>query len=887
MRMATGFPRLEAPPGTPGSGLDAAAAGVLRAFLEGHAAASATAFDRGTPAAVLVRLRAAAVADVLRHAWRACVGEAGGCALFAVGGFGRGVLFPHSDVDVLVLATAPVLASHARRFEGFFAGLWDIGLAPGHAVRTPADCHRLAAADASVFTSLLDARLLTGDRRCAAALAALRGDPRVWPPRAFLAAKRDEQARRHARFGGTAYQLEPNLKEGPGGLRTLDLMRWLGRRILGEGGLGPAVAAGVIEAGEAAALREAAAVLARDRFALHLEAGRAEERLLFDHQRSIAARLGYRDEHATNLGVEQFMQDYYRAATTVERMGNQVLERLDEYLEPPDPAVQPVAGGFQLRGGRLEPGAADLFLDRPAAIVEIFDRLLDLPHARGLSAAAHRGLQEALGRHGAGLARNREVLAAFRALLQRGAAAVTALAAMNRHGVLAAVLPPFGRIIGRMQYDLFHAYTVDEHTMQVLRNVAGFADPASEARFPMAPAIFAELEKPDLLLLAALFHDIAKGRGGDHSVLGEAEARSFGQRLGLAEAETDLVAWLVRHHLLMSATAQRQDITDPDVVHRFAVAVADRERLDHLYLLTIADIAGTNPGLWNDWKARLLADLHVAARFALRSGLERPPHAGTRMAEARARSLALLGAGGVGVDEAGALLARFPVRAFLRLRPEQLAAQARAIAAAPAGPVVHVSNRPGRGSSELFVHAPDRDGLFAAITATLDRLGCSIVSARLFVSGGQVFDTFELLDGATAAPLEAAAIRALEHHLREQLAAAPDSAREPVRRGLPRRLRHFQRPPQLQFSDAGAATQLALVCSDRPGVLAEVAQALRQARVRVHDARIATFGERVEDFFLLTDEADRPLDAAAQQRLAAILRRALEDPGYPEHNKEP
>jgi len=811
---------------------------------------------------------------VVAHVWYACIGEAAGCLLLAVGGFGRGLLFPHSDVDLLVLGSADAIARQARALEAFFTCLWDIGLKPGQAVRTPQECRSLAQADVSVFTSLLDGRALAGETGLEPAFAAIRDDTALWPPPEFLAAKRAEQATRHARFNDTAYNLEPNLKDGPGGLRTLDLMRWLGRRIAGAGDFTSMVACGLIDATEQHALERAQATLRRYRFALHLASGRAEERLLFDYQRLLAAGFGYVDEHATNLAVEQFMQAYYRAATIVERLGTQVAERCSEQLEPDPGPARSIDRDFVARGARIEPRDPVLFRRRPRAIVDLFAVQLDHPELRGLSAETMRRLQRALARHRGEFADDPHVLAAFLALLRRRAPAVEALARMNRHGVLAAILPPFRRVVGRMQYDLFHVYTVDEHTLRVLRNVARFAQP--DTAFPHADETFAGLDKPELLLIAALFHDIAKGRGGDHSALGEEEARAFCAKLDLSAADTDLVAWLVRWHLLMSVTAQRQDITDADVVHAFAVQVGDRERLDHLYLLTIADIAGTNPRLWNDWKARLLADLHTAARYVLRAGLGRPPHADARAAECRRDTLAQLRDGGMAPARATALLDALPAAGFRRCRPAQLAQQVRALEhAGLADVVVAVDARTGRGGSEVFVCAPDRDGLFAAIAATLDRLGLTVVGARLLRGAdGRVFDTFEVLDAQSSDAVGAKRALAIASDLRRVLASA-QLAPAPARRGLPRRLRHFQRPPQIAFTRAGDATQLALVCSDRPGLLAQVALAFREAGVRVHDARIATFGERVEDFFVLSDQNDAPLEDSRREALRAILCRSL------------
>jgi [protein-PII] uridylyltransferase len=860
-------PRL--PVALPRSGVSPQARGALKQLLGDIARSLATAFRDGADATVLARRRGDAVQSVVAHVWMACLGEVAGTTLFAVGGFGRGLLFPYSDVDLLALVEAPEPA-RLRALEQFFTTLWDIGLKVGHAVRDPVQCRVLAEQDATVFTSLLDARRLAGDPALDARLRAIVDDPALWPPKAYLAVRLAERDVRHARYDDTAYNLEPNLKDGPGGLRTLDSLRWLGRRLARTDDLSDMVAEGLLDPAELATLEQSEATLRRYRYALHLEAARPEERLLFDYQRALAARLGFEDEHEKNLGVEQFMQGYYRAASQVERLGVQVAERFEEMLEPEGQAV-PVGTDFLRYGPRLAARDPELFLRRPAALVEIFVARMDQPGVLGFSADTMRRIHQATAQHGDALADDREVLAAFLQLLRRGAPAVEALWRMNRHGLLAAILPAFGRVFGRMQYDLFHVYTVDEHTLRVLRNVARFADPAASQEFPLGCEIWPKLPQPEILLLAALFHDIAKGRGGDHSIHGEEDARVFCTRLGMPSADVERIAWLVRWHLLMSTTAQRQDITDPDVVNRFAAMVGDRERLGQLYLLTIADIIGTSPRLWNGWKDRLLSDLYTATRYALRSDVELPRDATARVRECKELALALLLNDGFAEAEVVRAWDDFPQLSFMRHRPEQIAWQSAAILrAGGAVPLVAVHPLSIRGSTELFVYAPDRDGLFATVTAVLDRLRFSVLESRILSSPtGLALDTFLLLEADSQQPASAARARELQQRL--QRALAQSVGVQPSRRGMSRHQRHFQVAPQISFHEAGDRTQLALIGTDRPGLLAAVAQVMLDAGVRVHDARIATFGERVEDFFQLTDRNDTALDDAQKDRLLHAL----------------
>lgn len=856
----------------PRSGVAGEARRALQSWLGDLDRALAQAFAEGMAAGELTALRSAAIDNLLGHVSIACLGEARGVALFATGGYGRGRLFPQSDVDLLILVDH-VEPGRGRALEQFLATLWDIGLKIGSAVRDAAQCRELAVADLSVFTSLMDARWIAGDASMATVVESILTAPEIWPARAYLAARMVERDARHARFDDTTYQLEPNLKDGPGGLRTLDALRWMARRLLGESGFEGLVGRGWLDPSERDTLLQSEATLWRIRYALHLEAGRPEERLLFDYQRALARRLGFQDEHSSNLGVEQFMQSYFQAATQVERLGVQLTERFDELFDDPDDR-QRLTPDFESRAGRLTLIDPELFIRRPQALIEIFVVRQTWPQVVGLAAETMRRIHQAIAHHGEALAGCPAVLAALMALLRQGPTAVDVLWRMNRFGLLTAILPPLGRVFGRMQYDLFHVYTVDEHTMRVLRNVARFAEPAAAQDFPLAHQLVTRLAKPELLLLAALFHDIAKGRGGDHSVLGEMDAREFCRLAGLEAEDADLVAWLVRWHLLMSATAQRQDITDPQVVQRFANEVMDWERLDHLYLLTVADIIGTSARLWNSWKDRLLRDLYTSAHYVLRSDSEATPHASVRVQSAREQALDRLQSEGLDPASITAVWKDFPAASFLRHKLPQICQQTRAILARDgATPVVDVQPLSVRGCTDLFVYAEDRPGLFAAITAVLDRRRFTVLEARILNSPrGLALDTFLLLDADTQAPAtmeRAAELRAaIEQALRQ-----PASAK-PAQRNLSRHQKYFQSPPRIAFSSMGRLTQLALVCSDRPGLLAAVAQAFEEAGVNVHDARIATFGERVEDFFLVSGRDQAALDLATQESLLhAVLAR--------------
>ncbi len=851
---------------------DAGWAATARAALARDDAAFAARFDAGEDIDRLLAARARAVDQWVRQAWERCIGpEPTDLGLFAIGGYGRGELFPHSDIDLLVLAEPAAQQAQHDALARLFALLWDAGLPVGHAVRSAAECTEAAAADITVLTAMLEARALQTNAAEIARLQDAVSPQRVWPPRDYFLAKRAEQRERHARFDDTADNLEPNLKDGPGGLRDVQTLHWMALRVLGARGLEPLVALGQFGADEYATLERQRRELSRLRWGLHLVAGRREERLRFDYQKALAARLGHTGD-AGNLAVEQMMQGFYRSAALVLRINERLLQRFEEQLEG-DAEDVPLQDGFAAQRDYLR--ATDPAWPRGMDdVFDLFEAWAAHPGLRGLHSQTARALAESLSRLGDYAGATAQQRARFMALL-RGPEPVATLTRMARLGVLARWIPAFAQVSGRMQFDLFHVYTVDQHTMAVLRNIAGFAARTPDPRFSIVHNVWPRLRKPELLLLAALFHDIAKGRGGDHSELGEVDAREFCAAHGLSEGETALVAWLVRHHLLMSVTAQKQDISDPEVIHRFASKVADRERLDLLYLLTCADIAGTSPKLWNAWKDRLLADLYTATRMALRRGLEHPLDAEERIGETRDHARARLLDAGLDEDEIESLFARMPETSFLRGRADSVAWQAQVLHRMRPGQELAVRARrlmQHAGALEVFVHAPDRDGLFAAIVASLDRLGLATQQARLLLGdNGTVFDTFEVLPSDPLRPVDPASV---ERALQEALSRADLDAVRPPRRAQPRHLRHFRLVPQVGFDTAenGTRTLLSLVSTDRPGLLADVTRVLRQQRLRVHDARIATFGERAEDVFQITDERDRPLlDPEPRQALRDAL----------------
>lgn len=811
-----------------------------------------------------------AIDGLVRKAWTLCLPADAALALIATGGYGRGELYPHSDIDVLICGGESEQSRHAGAIAGFSTLLWDAGLKLGQAVRSVDQCLAAGRGDASTYTALLETRLLAGDAGQLQALQAAVRSPDVFGARDYFEAKRIEQRHRHAKFHNTADNLEPNLKEGPGGLRDFHTLNWLAKKLYGVPSLAGLVPIGLLGEAEWQALHRNWRIVARLRFGLHLLVKRPEERLLFDHQMRLAECLGLKDTDG-NLAVEQLMQDFFRSAAILLRINDRLLQRFEEHLADAQ-AVVAVDDRFVLKNGYL------LALDNrfgqqgPTAIFALFAAWSRLPECKGLHSDTARGLAESL----TGILpydrQAPEVRSAFMALIGE-THGVQSLQRMARFGILARYLPEFGQVTGRMQYDLFHVYTVDQHTLNVLEFIHRFQIGRQDG-FTLPHEVFPRLRKAHLIWLAGLFHDIGKGRGGDHAELGADDFLRFAEAHALPMADTQLVEWLVRKHLLMSLTAQKFDISDPAVIQTFAGQVADREHLDYLYVLTCADIAGTSPKLWSAFKDQLLADLYIATRYVLRIGLEHALNAEDIRLETRNMAMAKLMDAGCNADAVDGIWQSFPEDAFLRYRPDQLVWQTQCILGQlPAATQIQVREFGHQDSLEIFLRTPDRDGIFSGLMATLDRLNLGVVHARLLpANDGHVLDNIIVLKGSHTPDVKRIAQTV-------QAALKDPASIKPAKHMLPRQLRHFKTATRIEFSPSPTPdrTLLSIVCADRPGLLADIAYALLQSKVRVHDARIATFGERAEDIFTVSDRNDRAIaDEAQQQRIRDALLDYLE-----------
>jgi [protein-PII] uridylyltransferase len=825
----------------------------------------------------LVHARAWVVERLLLLAWRRLVPYLDDVGLVAVGGYGRGELHPGSDVDLLILLGDDIGDKLPQaEIESFVQLLWDAGFYLGHSVRTVAQCREESLKDIATTTTLMESRLLAGSMELLERMLEVTSAEHIWPAAEFFEAKYQEQKSRHERYHDTAYNLEPNIKEGPGGLRDIQTISWVTRRHFDSDHLHGLVTNEFLTVSEYRDLVGGKRFLWRVRYALHLLAGRSEDRLLFDHQRGIASRFGFEDSE-TALGVEQFMQLYYRTVMRLERLNESLLQLFQEaFLNPGEDEVRELNDDFRSRNGFLEIKRPEVFVDRPVALMELFELLARDQELRGVTAATIRSIRDHLYLVDNEFRDDPQANEHFLGLLRQPEGIYTQLQRMNRYGVLGAYIPAFGTIVGRMQYDLFHVYTVDQHTLFVVRNLRRFAYGKYRERFPHARKVFKRLPKPELLYLAAIFHDIAKGRGGQHSELGAVDAEIFCEKLDIEPAERKMVVWLVRHHLLMSQTSQRKDLSDPDNIQAFAEEVGNTRYLDHLYLLTVADIAGTSPKLWNNWKNKLLWELYLAAGDALRRGLENPVKRATRIRETRSSALSRLLRRGVDPEAINRHWATLPEYAFWRLSPDQLEWTTQAVVEGGSGQAIAIRPVQPHGVSELLVRVPDHNGLFASITLVLDEMGMDVMSARVLTTRDSYsYDLFQVMDQHGHVINE---VDARELVARLEKATSDESPRAFVSRKMPRRLRHFTTDTDIRFNPDPdeEGTVLHLACHDQPGLLSRISAAMFKQGVQVHSARIATFGEKVEDTFLVSDQDHQPLTDDAQEALARRIRKYLE-----------
>ncbi len=820
----------------------------------------------------LLRQHCRLVDDTLRTLWRTSSGADGGVAgaltLVAVGGYGRGTLFPGSDIDLLILTPAILTAAQKNFVEGFLTGLWDLQMQVGHSVRGIDACLEEARQDLGIATTLLESRYLAGSRILLRQLDDALHDAPPWSPPLFFAAKLAEQENRHARGSDTAFHLEPDLKEGPGALRDIHHLQWLAASVFKEGSLRRLRDAQIITHEEYRQLLRAQALLSRLRIALHYATGRQEDRLRLHLQIPLAQQLGYTDRPGRSA-VEQLMQKLYRAFADILRISAIAQENIAQRLAAHS-TTSPVTDQ------RVALPMPALQRDDPRLcrhVLTLFRRLAEDPRRRTLDAHTQRqihALRSAL--HPGDLDRDPVAQGLFLAILAQPDGAYRSLRLMQQCGILARLLPAFGRITGRIQHDLFHVYTVDQHTLFLLHNL-GQLWTHEAPQMPVADIAWAHVEKPELLVLAGLFHDIGKGRGGDHSKIGAQEARRFARRLRLPPRDAELIVWLVEQHLQMSSVSQRRDLEDPQVIRDFADLVQDERRLAHLLLLTVADMRATNPELWSDWKALLLSTLYRATANALQRAERQIQDLPQIVADKQKSILREI----TPLDQARAqkLWQRLSGPYFLRYSESELLWHCQEILAHK-GRKTLVAVRPhAPEGSEILIYSADRPGLFQQITGALDRHSLNIVDARIDTSeDGHAIDTFLVIDNSHAFAHSAQAHADLGTELCAVIEGeAVSTPRFGPRHRDPRHRFFANIPAEIRVDNRALPryTLLEIRAADQLGLLYRVGEALCALQLNIHGAKVSTFGERVEDTFFILNERERKLTEAQVTALTQTL----------------
>ncbi|MCG9696142.1 bifunctional uridylyltransferase/uridylyl-removing protein GlnD [Shewanella sp. Isolate11] len=835
-------------------------------------------FSAGESVTKLVNQRCQFVDNLLIEQWQEHGLNDHPIALVAVGGYGRGELHPHSDVDLLFLIDGELSGHGESQLGQYIAFLWDAGLEVGHSVRSLKETLTQGRGDITIATNLLEARLLCGSQSLFDKLHQGVRDADFWPASDFFVAKRDEQVDRHAK--ASAFDLEPNLKSCPGGLRDIQTITWVTMRYFDASCAEELLAHGFLEQNELDELLECQEYLWQLRFALHLISGRDENRLLFDLQRQVAELLGYKDE--TQLAVEQMMKRYYRTVRRVMELNQMLLQLFKRATLGHTKAleIQPINENYQRRGIFIESLKADVF-DDPAQIMELFLQVARNSNVKAIYAPTLRSLRRARRALTQPLMENERCRAVFLEIL-RHPRGITSLSLMHSHGILSSYLPAWRNIEGQMQFDLFHAYTVDEHTHRLLMNIERFSQSEQKEEFPLGSVLINQLPKKGLLVLAAIFHDIGKGRGGDHSKLGAVDAQAFCDLHGLNKHDGRLVSWLVENHLVMSVTAQRRDISDPDVVAEFADKVRDAVHLSYLYCLTVADICATNEKTWNNWKGSLLRDLYFSTQRVLARGKEKPVDIRARVREHQAKAKKELLRRGIKEKNLDLLWQRFKADYFLRHQPNQLAWHAEAILKHKQNEtLVLISKHTTRGGTELFVYGPDKPKLFATVMAVLDNKNIDVHDASIMNSkDGYALDSFVILEQDGSPVAQISRIQGLKKALVKALSS--DTAKLPKFKKLPRQMKPFNVRTQVSFLPARkqGTSMMELIALDSPGLLAKVGDIFYRCNVSLIAAKITTIGERAEDFFMLQTAEGKQLNEIQQDELSAALVQALSEPAH-------
>ncbi len=824
-------------------------------------------------AVTLVHTRAQFMDQLLAIAWQQYFpDDHDNIALLAVGGYGRGELHPKSDIDVLLLLKdEDAFEQHKDAMQMFITFMWDLKLDVGHGVRTLDDCQREAAKDLTIVTNLMETRTLAGPDSLRDTMRQITGPDNIWPSSQFFEAKWQEQIERHTKHRDTDYNLEPNLKNCQGGLRDLHTIVWTLHRHYGDNSLSSLKERGILTSFEYGILHRCRDFIWQLRYALHMVTGREEDQLLFDFQKEIAAILGFEDDEKA-LGVEHMMHQYYRYGMALTELNDLVLLLLKEEIldSKQAPEIKKINAHFQRYNDYLEIRDPKLFEHTPSAMLEVFYILATDDSLKGVRASTIRSLRDNRHRIDENFRSDPNNIRTFMAIVRNPDHLVRELDRMMSYGVLGQYIPEFGDIIGQMQHDLFHVYTVDQHTLRCVQFIRQLRFGTDKEQFPLASKLIHRIPKKEVLYLAGLLHDLGKSQPGDHEFVGADMAKNFCDQHGLSTKDTDLIVWLVQNHLIFSQGSQRLDTSDPEAMHHFATQIGDINRLNHLFVLSAADIYSTNKKLWTGWRAEQMRTLYHETLHMLRRGLDNPANREEWIQETQEIAIALLRDKGYSADQIHALWADPGDEYFLRETPENLAWHAEALFAhgdsdKPLILIGETSDQAFEGATQIFIYMKDQPHVFAAMTAALDQLHLNIQDARIITSANNnTLDTYIVLDENGEPITEPTRIERIKSSLEKAL-SNPEDFPKLIQRRTSRKLKQFDVEPKVIISNdpIRKATCLEVIAPDRPGLLARMGRVFTRYDLSLQTAKILTEGERVDDIFLLTDKKGKPFSDPA------------------------
>jgi [protein-PII] uridylyltransferase len=793
-------------------------------------------------------------------------------SLVAVGGYGRGELHPQSDVDILLLTQENVPFELEEKISSFITQLWDIKLDIGHSVRSIKECLKQAVKDVTVATNLMEMRQIAGNEALTQQLMPLIHEDVFWTSEKFFIAKCKEQENRHQQYRGAAYTLEPNLKANPGGLRDIQTIAWVAKRHFSADSFEELVEHHYLYPNEFFELLESQHYLWRMRFALHFAAGRSENRLLFDYQAAVAKMMGFGDEG--KAPVERMMKRFFRIISRVAELNTMLLQHFEQAIikKPEQSNISVINHDFELVDKLINTRNDRIFM-RPVKMIEMFLIIAQEPSIKGIHSHTIRLMRNARRRLISGLIDYAECRRMFMAIIRHPRGLGLAFTLMHKHSIIGSYLPLWKNIAGQMQFDLFHAYSVDEHSYRVIKNLHQFSQKEHNHKFPLCSKIVQKIRKPEVLYLAGFFHDIGKGRGGDHAELGAVDALNFCLSHQMNKHDSNMVAWLVKHHLLMSVTAQRRDIHDENVIRSFGEIVRDEAHLNYLYCLTVADMRGTNESLWNSWKANLLEELYFNTLSAFRHGLEKPVEIRSKIRENQQQALTLLNDSSIEEEQIKSLWREFRVDYFLRYSPEQISRQCKNILKHNREkPLVLISPVPYRGGTEVFIFTKEQRNTFANTVSFLDTKKLSIHDAKIITTKtGYTVNTFVVLDSRNKPLRERFYTKEISHALVERLEET-DVCQLPKPK-IAKHIKQFRVPLRVNFIKIHAKnrTMIEIIALDRPGLLSNIGQVFQQEKINIHSAKITTFGEKADDVFTISTVDNDALTIKEQEALALRL----------------